>query len=318
MRRAALRCWLPILSLVAFAGQVFAQSEAPRNEADSLPTLPNSRPGAEVATVPSAPPEFAVEPKFDYTYLPGTGSQAFTINDFETSTKFTIPLGDLAPLWLTPGGAVRLWGGPQSGPPGVGPDLPPQVYDLYFDIGWRPRPKEWLFFDMVVTPGLYSDFHNFDSSAFRPRGRGSAIIALSERFQFVLGTMYTNRLQTKILPIGGILWKPDDDTKYTLLFPAPKIARRISTNDDVSWWAYISGEFGGGTWAIQRDNGTNDAVDYSDIRVILGLEQITESGRNFHVEAGYVFSRRISYKSDNPPGNFDPDPTLMLRAGFSF
>jgi hypothetical protein len=267
--------------------------------------------------VPAAP-RFGVTSRFDYSFLPGGGSSGFGINDFETSTKFTIPLGDVAPLWLTPGGAVRLWAGPESGSLGFGPDMPPQVYDLYLDIAWRPRLAEWLFLDLAFTPGLYTDFHNLDSSAFRPRGRGVAIVALSERFQFAAGILYTNRLQTLLLPAGGIIWSPNEDTKFTLVFPAPKISRKLWTSGDgTSWWAYLAGEFGGGTWAIRRADGADDAVDYSDLRLIFGLEAISSEARSFHLEAGYVFNRRISYSS-GIPGDFDPSSTIMLRAGCSF
>ncbi len=99
-------------------------------------------------------------------------------------TNQAIPLCEgIAPLKIVPGAALRLWDGPAP--------LPPRVYDFYTDIGWQPRPLEWLFIDLNLTPGFYSDLDNTGQGAFRPRGQGLAIVALSGKFQFVAGVVYT-------------------------------------------------------------------------------------------------------------------------------
>jgi hypothetical protein len=285
--------------------------------------LASPQPGTPAAPVPTdtappAAPGFELLSKFDYTFLPGGGKDGFGTQDVEASARFTIPLGDYAPLRITPGGAVRFWEGPVSGPFFFGPDLPAQVYDLYLDIAWRPRPAEWLFLDLAFTPGLYTDFRNVDSSAFRPRGRALAIVALSEQFQFVLGALYTNRLRTTVLPAGGVIWSPSEDTKFTLVFPAPKVSRRfLTTEDGTKWWGYLAGEFGGGTWAIRRE-GFDDTVDYSDLRVLAGVEAVRPGGASFHTEVGFAFERRIRTDSGLPAGDFTPNDAFVLRAGLSF
>lgn len=124
---------------------------------------------------------------------------------------------------------------------------------------------------------------------------------------------------TKILPAGGFVWNPDEDTKLFCVFPQPKLARRITAVGGTQWWAYLSGEFGGGKWSIRGDNGRLDAVDYTDWRVILGLEFLNTPGLKGHVEAGYVFNRAVRFMgntSDTP--NYKPDSTLMVRAGLAY
>ena len=98
--------------------------------------------------------------------------------------------------------------------------------------------------------------------------------------------------------------------------------RDIGTTE---WWWYVSGEYGGGAWTVTRSDdvlGTwpedpKDSVDYNDIRVILGTEWTTLGGMNGFFEIGYVFQREIVYVS-RVPVNFNPENTLMLRAGVAF
>jgi hypothetical protein len=252
--------------------------------------------------------------KFDYTWLPGAGENGLQINDFELSAAAAVPLREgWAPLLVTPDVAAHFWQGPRSG---AAPDLPPSLYDASVEFAWRPRLAPWLFADLAVTPGVYGDFKEWTSDTFQLRGRGLAIVAFSPQLQVVGGALYVNRNKTKILPAGGVIWNPDEDTKLNVVFPQPKLARRLATFGDAQWWGYLAGEFGGGRWAVERADGSADSVDYTDARAILGVEWLVPQGPAGHVEVGYVFARRVNFTSDTP--DYKPGATLMLRAGFSF
>jgi hypothetical protein len=255
--------------------------------------------------------------KFDYTYLPGGGVKGLEMEDLETSVTLAVPLREgVAPLLLTTDFAAHFWGGPNS-PLLVGhPDLPARVYDAYLDVGWRPQFARWLFADFGVTPGVYSDFHNVTNSAFRLRGRGLGIVALSPQWQIVAGVLYVNRLHTKVLPAGGVLWRPNEDTRCDFVFPAPKLAYRLTTLGLTQWWGYLAGEFGGGTWSVERASGAGDTADYSDLRLFGGIEWTRCNGIKAHCEVGYVFGRKVRYASGYP--DFLPTDTLMVRAGIAY
>jgi hypothetical protein len=257
-------------------------------------------------------------PHAELTNLLKLNERGFGITDLEGQLAITIPLGEgIAPLKIVPGAAMRWWNGPTAAV-GVGqPDLPSRVYDFYADIGWRPRPAKWLFIDFKVTPGFYSDLENTSHGAFRPRGQGLAIIALSEQFQIVAGVVYANRVRTKVVPAGGIRWAPNDDTEFRLVFPAPRISHRICTWRETSFKLYLAGEFGGGAWAVRRDDGQNDVVDYSDLRLLSGLEAALPDNRRWYAEFGYVFNRRIDYAS-GVTSTFGPSDTVLFRAGFTY
>ena len=84
-------------------------------------------------------------------------------------------------------------------------------------------------------------------------------------------------------------------------------------NTDV--WAYIAGEYGGGQWSIQHTNGSDDVVNYNDLRVMLGLEWFGINRWRGNLEVGYVFDRKIFYR--NGP-EYDPGSTMMFRGALAF
>jgi hypothetical protein len=286
----------------------------------SLPAWGQADPPAEPVPLQQAAPDSPLAPsifrqlKFDYTWLPATGASSLQINDFELSATAAVPLADgWAPLLVTPDVAAHFWQGPRSG---AAPDLPPSLYDASVEFAWRPRLAPWLFADLAVQPGIYGDFKEWTADTFQLRGRGLAIVAFSPQLQVAAGALYVNRNKTKVLPAGGVIWNPDADTRLQFLFPQPKFSRRIVSVGDAQLWSYLAGEFGGGRWSVERADGSADSIDYTDARVILGVEWVAPHGPSGHVEVGYAFARRVNFTSDTP--DYKPGSTLMLRAGFCF
>jgi hypothetical protein len=272
---------------------------------------------ADGSVIPQTPTGVELLPKFDVTHLPRHGNLGVT--DIEAAAEIRLPFANnLPPLKIIPGLGAHFWSGPltDTGPAFLRPDMPGATYDMYADIKWRPRPFEWLFVDLRVTPGWYTDGDNW-ADAFRLRGHALAMICFSEHWQVVAGLVYTNRVRTTVVPAGGIRWVPDDETEFRLVFPAPRIARQIGIIAGHKVRAYLSGEFGGSSWAIRRSTDTDDQVEYSDLRAILGVEAEGPTGRTWHIETGYVFDRRLDYASNLPPsaplGN-----TLLFRVGMAY
>jgi hypothetical protein len=253
----------------------------------------------------------------DYTWLAGGGSRGLGVNDLELSGTLAMPVrATWAPLLITPGIATHFWAGPNSGAFAGKPDLPGQVYDASLDLGWRPQFARWLFADLGITPGLFGDFHQLIAETFRVRGRALGIVAFSPEWQLVAGVLYVSRLHTQILPAGGVIWNPNEDVRCELLFPQPKIAHRLGALGLTQWWGYLMGEFGGGTWTVERANGVMDLTDYRDLRLIVGLEWISLTGLKGRLETGYVFNRALQFTSATP--ELKPDNTIMLRVGIKF
>ncbi|MCG8587066.1 MAG: DUF6268 family outer membrane beta-barrel protein [Pirellulales bacterium] len=257
------------------------------------------------------------------------GDRGLGVNDIETSATFAFPFRfftqqaavNQAPLLVTPGFTLHLWDGPDQTPVMMEPtaDMPPQTYDAYLDTAWQPEFNPQFAADLAVRVGIYSDFEKINSRSLRVTGRGLGVYTLNPRMRIAAGVVYLDRQKIKLLPAGGLIWTPDEDTRYHILFPNPKMAKRLPWRHFGSadvWW-YVLGEYGGGSWTVERDDRMSDVVDYNDIRVLLGLEWETPGGFKGDVAIGFVWDRELLYRS-NEPASFKPSDTGLLRAGFSF
>ena len=252
---------------------------------------------------------------FDGTWLAPGGTDGMGMYDVQLQTIFALPCPTRdSPLVITPGFAVHYLQGPAPA------DLPPQLHEGYVDLRWLSQVTPTLGLDLAITPGYYSDFDQQSSKAFRLQGHGAAAWTWNDTTKFVAGAAYLDRPDVEMIPIGGVIWTPNDETKFDLVFPHPKISRRVywggECGDAVQDWAYVAGEFSGDAWAIKRADGRDDVVVLSDYRFILGMERKVLGGVSSRFEVGYVFGRRIRYSSDTP--DFHPTPTILLRGGLTY
>jgi hypothetical protein len=263
------------------------------------------------------PIKFLQEARLRYTWIPsGDSDDDLGLNEIETSASFTLPiLFDQPPLLITPGFGLHMLDGPVNAAPDFA-DLPPQVYDAYLDFSWRPQITPWLGGNLGIRPGVYTDFNTFTTHSIRIPGRGLVVITVTPRLQIVAGVVYLDRVKVKLLPAGGIIWTPNADTRWEILFPNPKLATRLTNFANSELWWYVAGEYGGGSWTADRQAGNSDQFDYNDIRVMLGLETVGGRMRTF-AEAGYLFSRELVYRSGSPQ-QIDLSDAFMLRVGLAF
>lgn len=256
--------------------------------------------------------------RFEVTHLHGTSGNDLEVTDVEASFTATFPfLYGVAPLLLTPGLGVHFWDGPDSSAFPGSPDIPARTYDAYLEFGWRPQISPRLSADLAVRPGVYGDFEFFNSDTFRIKARAIGIFNATPQYQIVAGVLYLDRLDVKILPAGGIIWTPNDCTRWEVLFPRPKLSQRLSTVGNTEYWGFIAGEYGGDAWTIQRASGAEDYFDYNDLRVSVGLEWTTLTGYRGLFEVGYVFNRQLIFQS-NMPSTADPDDTVFVRGGLTY
>jgi hypothetical protein len=271
---------------------------------------------------------FLQELSFEYTYLYGdhTKLDHLEINRAELSSTFAIPMfyNIETPLLVTPGFAANWLEGPLSGPPDLmamppvpgGPDLPPRLYDAYLDFAWYPKVTPWLGGELGFRTGVWSDFDHVDSDSVRFLGRGLASLSVTPNLDVLFGAVYLDRLNVKFLPAGGFYWRPTPEWDAYLVFPNPKVRKYWATVGNSKWYWYVAGEYGGGSWSVQRQV-NSDRIDINDIRIIGGIEWETQTLIRGFVEAGYVWDREVLFQS-GMPGEFRPDDTVMVRGGINF
>ena len=257
----------------------------------------------------------------EYTWLAGsTGPNDMEMNRLELAATFGIPVmhNMETPLLITPGFAVNFLSGPVSDPAAMprGPDMPGQVYDAYLDLSWYPQPFEWFGAELGFRTGVWTDFDTVNSQSVRYLGRALGVITISPRMEVLVGVVYLDRLRVKLLPAGGVHWRPNQNWDLYIVFPNPKFRRTIQSVGTTDWWWYVAGEYGGGSWTVSRA-GLDDRVDYNDIRIVTGFEWESPRQVRGHLEVGYVFDRELVFASD-APSKATLDKTFMLRAGIDF
>jgi hypothetical protein len=260
---------------------------------DNLADLPQTFPAASVA----------------FGWLAPGGPKGFGSADLDV--HYTWQLGqvlDREPLLVTPGLGFHLWSGPEV------LDLPPRVYDLYVDLSWRAISRDRSGLTLGLTPGYYGDFERLDSKAFQFTGWLLGDWTLNNRWTLLGGLAYVRQLKSNLLPIGGLIWRPNDDVRVDLVFPRPRVARRLAIDEVQETWGYVSGVFGGGAWAVD-DGNRNVLVRYSDLRLCLGVEWLRADGGSTQVELGYVFSRDISVDQFSV---LAPDGTALFQVTTNF
>lgn len=219
------------------------------------------------------------------------------------------------PLLITPGFAMHFLSGPVTQAPDYA-EMPAQLYDAYLDATWRPQVTPYFGGELGIRAGVYSDFDHVTTDSLRFTGEGVGVLTLSPSLRLKAGVIYLDRLKVKLLPAGGLVWTPNPDVRFDILFPNPKISRRLTTWGTTDWWIYGRGEYGGGDWTIGH-NGRTERVDYNDYRIALGLEFARRKGLNGLFEIGYSFQRELCYEYDDP-AKFTPDSSVFLHAGLAY
>ena len=294
--------------------------ESPRTEGFLGPDLPGAHPIAN-----SWPGESGIEPLIrdhkdgffqksglTMTWLDRGHQEGYGITEFDIFATFAVPmLTRESPLLITPRFDVRFLNGPNA------PDVPARLYETYVDFTWYPRINDRWMLILGVAPSIYSDFEQDDSNVFRMTGKGIARFEwVPGELELIMGVLYLNRDDVSVLAAGGLIWTPNSDSRFEILFPTPKLSRRIVCGTDYEDWMYVKGEFGGNTWSIERSTNANDRLTLRDYRLLIGLERKRDGGAGRLLEIGYVFARTAEYESATP--DIEPDDTVILRYGFFY
>lgn len=264
-------------------------------------------------------------PRFRQAWLPGGGGSgggkpnSLQILDSDVSLVFAIPnfLNSTRPFYVIPSYSQHEWTGPSNGS-----DLPGSAFSAFVDFGWETNPQQTLGFELGVRVGVFSAFDAVNSESIRYPVKALGRLRLTPTSTIRAGVFYIDRNKIKLLPAVGLLWMPNQDTRFDLFFPEPKLSHYVSTLGKSDVWWYLSGYYGGGAWTIKQTDGSNDDIDINDIRVMLGLEfgkseQIRQGFRLGFIEGGYAFNRELIYRVRSS-ANLDLADSFVLRAGFAY
>lgn len=261
------------------------------------------------------------------SFVTGTGPGRLNFIDWENRPNgdrlwwlSRWPAEEEVQLHLNIGFNIHWWAGPVGNGVNAAPHLPPRVYDLYLDGTWAQRWTSRLSSEVRFQPGLYTDFKVTPPDAFRAPGQAIFLFRLAEPVHVVGGVANLQRNDIKVLPVGGVLWQPTPGWELRLVFPEPKIAFQLSPRHHV--WGYVAGEYGGGRWTYDNAAGRAERVEYSDYRLVFGIEWREDHLSNLKllpqksasfIELGHVWQREIRFTG--PALAYEPEPAWMIRFG---
>ncbi len=270
-----------------------------------LPTL-------HATTIKRTRQKFIQKLHFDSGWIVKDGEQGFGNVFSGAGIAMAVPLGTINNVIVV---APRFQVDWLDGPRVV--DVPAQLYSTQIDIGWRLKFNQQLSTIVGARPGW---FHDGKSPVDGFRLSGLAVVSyeqIPDKLTWMAGVVYLDRNDFNWLPAVGMNWYPSPDLRIDLVFPKPKIARRVGHIPYLSEdWVYVAGSIGGNTWSVLRQTGVPDELTLRDYQMVAGLERVITGARGFYVEAGVVFGRRLEYESSGTPLRFGT--TGILQAGVNF
>ena len=252
------------------------------------------------------------------TYLHGEQHDDLQLTEVEASTTAYLAnfMGIPHGLRVTPGFAFHWTDGPQ-GP--TFPHVPGRLYSGYVDLGLEPKFSQYFGAELSARIGIYSDFQAFNEDSIRLLGTAVGVFQTTPTVSLKLGAAYIDRVRIKLLPAAGILWTPNPQTRWDVFFPAPKLSNYWTTIGNRQVWWYLGGEYGGGSWSIERETSPprTDRIDINDVRIYVGVEWWSLNRYYAFLELGYVFDREVVFY--RVPGDTENlDDTFMVRGGVSW
>lgn len=201
---------------------------------------------------------------------------------------------------ITTGLGVHFLSGPSH------TDLPPRLFD--FELAYQTREirtNHWML-DLKLGVGAFSDFEGSARKGIRFPGHAVSYYEVDRWLVTVLGVDVLDRDDISLLPVVGAVWRVHDALLLEAVFPKPRVQWQINQNHII----YAGAELGGGTWAVERTDFSDDNATYRDIRLAVGYLRAKRAGESV-LEFGYAFDRDLEYRSGR--GNYEPDNAWMLR-----
>lgn len=195
--------------------------------------------------------------------------------------------------------------------------LEPRLYQFTIPLDCTTEIDDVWTVDMGITPGWFTDGVNKRPEMFRLLGHYVVTARMTSEHLLTLGFVYLDRDDIAALPVAGlIIDQPHRGCRFELVFPRPHLAWRIAEYGEAACWFTLTGELGGGSYAIKRYDRTNDVLTYRDLRLIGGLEFLKGKRLLGSVEAGWVFDRSLEFRTEN--GNQQPGDTALVRMSLAY
>lgn len=198
------------------------------------------------------------------------------------------------------------------------------VSDL-FQFGWdmklvSPSVGGWGM-EVAFEPSVNSDLNGGldDSFGINLDGRGALMWQWGPQLTWVGGIMYLDRVDDRILPYGGAVWRPDQLWEFRIMYPESQAKLFMGNYWGWSHWLYSRVEFlHSEAYQIEAmaPGSVDTQIQFEDMRATLGWQFDNGVMAGF-MEGGWIFERDVEI--GRPLGiSGDIDSGFMARAGLRF
>ena len=259
----------------------------------------------------------------DFTWItPKAGQKQMGLFRIDVAGDIAFPIcaSQDRPLLLEPRFAINWWNGPQSNLY----DMASSTFDASLGLRWMPQWKlnsmaTALEFDLFFSVGIYSDFKKVTGESFRFPSWAYVSLDFTKTIKGKIGIWYLDRVRYKIFPSGGIIWSPNSQWEFQILFPNPRVTYRPVGGGFRDMNLYARGEYGGGSWTVQHLVDGNCRTDYNDYRIMFGLDWANKYRSTGYFEIGVAFGRELYFAdARNRNHSYSLDAGFIMQAGLHF
>lgn len=168
--------------------------------------------------------------------------------------------------------------------------------DLETTLPFFKVDKTYLRFG--VSPSFYDDDWNFESSSFRIPSRYYLIYLPNAKLTYIAGVAVYPDYEDEVLPILGLIYKPNDRLTFNLVPKRPNISYSLNGRATlfVEGGRAFNSEF-----EVTRSGAKNTVLRYKETRVGAGIKYKINKSIEASVSGGGVFGRSLKYR-DNEGG----------------
>jgi len=152
-----------------------------------------------------------------------------------------------------------------------------------------------MYLGIGVTPSFYGDKWEFTSADFRIPSRYYAIYQPNEKWTWVGGVKVLPRYKDQVLPIGGVIFRPNDRLNFNLTSDGPEVSYRF--NDRIT--LFLEGDFSVDEFTVDRNNSKNVVLRYARTGIGGGIKLKINKFIQCSLSAGDAFNSTLRYRDNN-------------------
>lgn len=166
------------------------------------------------------------------------------------------------------------------------------------------------YFRVGFEPSFYSDDYDFRSSAFKLPSYYYAIYRPNPKLIFLLGVLVFPETENPVLPIPGVIYKPNDRLVFNIVPPRPNIEYAVTNKLSVFWEGsfFVDNEYD-----VKFDNTRRATLRFYETYVGGGFKYKPNKFISASLSVGGNFLRRLTYDDSLGKINLEDGMYTQLR-----